>query len=111
MRFAGKLYVSEGIKDSRKLRFRLKHGKLLRGCYVIVLCDGRDELEIYHCAYLRQRFYKKYPFRVVGLAGNYEEALLLVERMVQDTYAENGDYKIKEYLSRQFIKKKKSGNN
>lgn len=110
MRFAENLYVSEGIKDSRKLRFRLKHGKLLHGCYVIVLCDGQDELEIYHCAYLRQTYYKKYPFRVVGLAKNYDDALLLVERMVQDTYAETGNYKIKKYLEPRFTKKK-SGNN
>lgn len=104
MKFARKLYVTEGIKDSKSLRFKLKHGKKWRGLYVIVLSPGRDELEIYHCGLLRQSYYRNYPLWVVGLAGSREEAFELVGQIVEDIYAKTGQYKIKEYLKQQFHK-------
>lgn len=106
MRFGKKLYLTEGIADSRRLRYRLKHGKVLRGLYLISICPGVDELEIYHCAFLRQSFYRKYPLKIVGIADSYKGALLLVEQMVQDIYEKTGEYKLKDYLERQFRRSK-----
>ncbi|NLL78470.1 MAG: hypothetical protein GX234_01430 [Clostridiales bacterium] len=93
------------MKDSRKLRYRLKKGKLLHGIYVIALSEGRDELDIYHCALFRQSFFRKNPRRVVGLADSHEEAVELVVQIVQDIFSKTGEYKIKSYLEKQFKNK------
>ncbi len=107
MQFLKQLYTTDDIKDSKLLRYRISRGKILHGLYLITICPGVDELEIYPCAILKEPYYKKYPFRIVGLAGDYDGSLRLVEEIVKDIYQKTGNYKLKSYLVKQFEKSRK----
>lgn len=98
MKFYKKLYVGESIKNPRKVRWKLSHNAGQLKIYVVTLASGNDLLEIYHCAYLQQKFYKKYPPFIVGIAGSYTEALALVQTMITEVYQNTGGYAVKDYI-------------
>lgn len=98
MYFAKSLYVGDKITDDRKVRWKLKHRAGQLDIYVIALCNGSDQLEIYHCAFLQQRYYRKHPPFIVGIAKGYDEAVGLVQKMVEDIFAKTGHYDLKEYF-------------
>lgn len=102
MRFASRLYVGGGVRDSAKTRWRLKHNAGQLNLYVIALSGGSNQLEIFHCAFLQQKFYKSCPPDIVGFAQGYGEALELVKKMVEDVYRITGECEIKNYF-RQFF--------
>lgn len=81
-----------------KIKWKLKHNAGQLDIYVIMLATGNDLLEIMHCAYLQQTYYKKTPPFIVGVAKGYNGALELVEEIVQDTYEQTGDYKVKDFI-------------
>lgn len=101
MKFYKKLYVGEGIQNSRRVKWKLKHNAGQLMVFVIALADGSDQLEIYHCAFLQQRFYRKNPPYIVGIAGDYQEAVELVQQMIADIFKKTGNYNIKKYFLEQ----------
>ena len=70
----------------------------------MAICEGSDQLEIYHCAFLQQKYYKKNPPYIVGIAGKYDEAIELLQQMIADVFRETGDYHLKEYFLKIKIK-------
>lgn len=100
MRFHKELYIGDSIRNIRKVKWKLKHHAGQLGIFVITLSesDGGDQLEIYHCAFLQQRYYKKYPPCIVGIAGGYEEAIGLLQQMISDVYQKTGGYQLKEFF-------------
>lgn len=98
MRFHRELYVDNSIRNVRKVKWKLKHHDGQLRIFVIALSPGRDELEIYHCALLQQKYYKKYPPYIVGIAGGYDNAVELLQQMVADIYRKTGGYALKEYF-------------
>lgn len=98
MRFYKKLYVGKTVKDAYRVKWKLRVNAGQLNIYVIALCKGSDQLEIYHCAYLQQKFYKKNPPFIIGIANGYEEAIEIVEQIATEAYACNGDCDLKKYL-------------
>lgn len=98
MKFHRELYVGESIRNVGKVKWKLKHGAGQIRVFVIAVAAGRDQLEIYHCAFLQQKYYRKNPPCIVGIAGGYDEALELLQKMVSDIYEKTGDYRLKEYF-------------
>lgn len=98
IRFYKNLYVSEGISNPNKVKWKLRHNAGQFSIYVITPAAGDDELEIYHCAFLQQEYYKKNPPYIIGIAESYEEAVNIVVQITEAAYAENGNAKLKEYL-------------
>ena len=98
MKFYKNLYVGESIHKPAKVKWKLAHGAGQLKIYVIALAGGDDLLEIYHCAFLQQKFYKKYPPYIVGVAGSYKEAVSLVQTIIEDVYANTGSYAVKDYI-------------
>lgn len=67
--------------------------------HVITLPLTEDgQLEIYPAYVLAQKEYQGLPFKVVGIASGREEALVLVEIMVNDCIDETGTVDLKAYL-------------
>ncbi|MCH5251030.1 MAG: hypothetical protein J1E98_13915 [Lachnospiraceae bacterium] len=100
MKFYKNLYIGESIKKPNKIKRRLKnHAKQLK-IFVIILSQGTDQLEICHSILLGQPFYKKKENRpfVIGIAGNYDEAVELVCHIVQEAVDRNGNADLKGYL-------------
>ena len=98
MKFYKKLYTGKSIKRPNKIKWKLRHGKLQPGIYVIALASGADQLEIYHSAFLKQSYYKTNPPYIVGIAGGYEEAVNMVVELVQTAVEQTGDPDLKKYL-------------
>lgn len=100
MKFYKNLYVGDTIKNPDKVKRKLKrHAKQLK-IYVIILSSGKDQLEICHSMLLGQPFYKdkdNIPY-IIGIAGDYDEAVGLVCRIAAESAAKNGDADLKRYL-------------
>lgn len=98
MRFHKELYVGSSIQNAGSVKWRLKHHAGSLRIFVITLAGGSDQLEIYHSAVLQQKYYKKHPLYIVGIAGGYDEAVTLLRQMIADVYEKTGGYQLKEYF-------------
>ncbi len=95
------LYLGDSIdrKKLDKIKWKLEKVPLLSGVFLITISrNASDQLEIYEAKQLVQRYYKKNPPYVVGIAENHGEAVALVEHLVQECLRERGDCALKEYL-------------
>lgn len=89
MHFYKALYLSTSLeKKKRQLKWKLKRGKILPGIYVIALTNNGDLLEIYQSVQLKQRFYKKNPPYIIGIADGYNGAVELVQKILNDALTE-----------------------
>ena len=86
MRFVKNLYAGESVEKKKNLlKWKLLQGRLLIGTYLIALPEnGSDPLEIYHNSVLKQKYYRKYPPLIVGIAGSFEEAVMLSWKIISD---------------------------
>ena len=98
MKFYKKLYVGESIKNPNKVKWKLRHNAGQFKVYVIALAEGDGQLEIYHCAFLQQKYCKKNPPYVIGIAGDYKEAVNIVIRITEEAIEKLGSPQLKKYL-------------
>lgn len=100
--FFPKLYLGEGIREQKldKIKKKLIEKPLLAGVYVLALSGNPgDQLEILDAKQLAQRFYETHTLQIIGIAGDYGDALQLVERITRECLSARGDCKLKEYLT------------
>lgn len=100
MKFYKNLYIGDTIKNPNKIKRKIKHHAKLLKVFVILLASGNDQLEICHSIVLEQPYYHKKenaPY-IIGIAGNYEEAVALVCRIAEEAVAQNGNADLKRYL-------------
>ncbi len=101
LKYLPNLYLGESINRKKldKIKKKLENKPLLSGVFLIVLAKNpQDQLEIYDARQLAWKYYEKYPPYVVGIAGDHEEAVKMVEQMVRECIASRGDCALKEYL-------------
>ena len=93
--FYHNLYVSEcWQKKKGKIVKRLKENKLQPQVYVITLSQGeQNQLEL-----LKQSIFEHSKLFVIGIADGYDEALFLVEEIVQDVYQETKSANARQFL-------------
>lgn len=106
MKFYRYLYVGDTVRNPAKLKWKLKHHAGVQA-YVIVLAPPPDQLEIFHGAYLKQKYYRYHPPIVVGIAASHEEAVEIVVKITQECLETLGNCNLKEYLKQ---KAKRNGN-
>ena len=100
MKFYKNLYIGDTIKKPNKVKRKIRHHAKQLKVYVILLASGSNQLEICHSIVLEQPYYRNKenaPY-VIGIAGNYEEAVTLVCRIVEEAVAQNGNADLKGYL-------------
>ena len=98
-RFFKELYWGDSVKKHSLVKWRLKNGRIQPSIYCIqkAFADS-DQLDIMHCAFLKQPFYRDNPAYIYGIAGSYNEALELVVR-ISDEAARNGyEGRVRDYL-------------
>lgn len=97
MKFYKELYVGDTVKDVKKIKRKLKHHE---GTFVHVICiaPGDDQLEIFHSAYLKQKYYRKHPPVVIGIASDYKEAVNIVVQITRECVELTGGCDLKGYL-------------
>lgn len=99
MLFYSKLYVGEQVKNLRLIKSRLKKGSLFTNAYIITFAEGNDLLEIYDSRIFAQKHYRNFPRMIVGIATDYDEAVGLVLKIMDDTLKSRQDCNVKAYLT------------
>lgn len=97
-----RLYVGNSISASKlnKLKKRLEKTPHLCDAYLITISrNPSDQLEFFTAKQLVQKYYSQYPVYVIGIASDYEEAMTLIEKIVQECLQSRRDCALKEYLS------------
>lgn len=98
--FHSNLYIADELSAEKKQVIKkLKQGKLQIGVHVIAIPQGeQDMLEIFPSYVLLQDYYKGLNIHVVGLAGDHESALTLVEQMTNDCLKQRDDADVRAYF-------------
>lgn len=97
MKFYKYLYIGDTVTNPAKAKRKLKR-HAGGNFYVITIAQGPDQLEIYHCAYLKQKYYRYHPPIIVGIASGYEEAVKVIMKITQECLDATGNCNLKEYL-------------
>lgn len=101
LRYHPSLYISDSIVPGKLDRIKKKLEKHPLQSSVFLVTEARngvDLLDIFSGRLLAQSYYQKDPPLIIGITRTYEEALDLVEQIVQDCLRERGDCALKEYL-------------
>lgn len=101
LQYHPRLYLGDSVnvKKLDKIKRKLENKPFFSGVFLITLSRNPcDQLEIYSAKQLTQSYYKKNPPYVIGLAGDYEEAVALVTQMTEECLSSRGDCRLKEYL-------------
>ncbi len=106
MNFYPNLYVGENVRSLRLLKRRLKRGFPFTKAYVITFAAGQDLLEIYDSRVFAQKYYRNFPRMIVGLASDYDEAVELVIRIMEESLQHRGDCNVKAYLEERMSKER-----
>ena len=81
------------------VKWKLKHGAGQLFIYVITSSEIPDgQIEIKHCAFLKQKYYQRHPAFIYGIAGSYKEALDIVLKMFGEASESGMPGDIKSYL-------------
>ena len=97
MKFYKHLYIGDTVTNPAKVKWKLKHHAGTQ-VFVVSIAFGADQLEIFHAAYLKQRYYRYHPPIIVGIASDYEEAVLIIVQITQECVEATGNCNLKEYL-------------
>ena len=97
------LYVGESIRHRyRKVKWKIMHNAGQMFAYVITLASNeRNLLDLIPARELLQKHYPKKHLYVVGLAGNYDEAIALAGQIVSDVYRTTGAFDVRRYFLQQ----------
>jgi len=103
MYFYKNLYVGSSIQDPDEVRRNLLIGRGQFSVYVITLSPSRpgpgaNQLEIFHCAFLKTPYYRQNPPYIIGIASGKSEAVGIVRDLVQEAYERTGSGDVRAYL-------------
>ena len=99
MRFHDNLYIGDSIKHPERTKWKLRVAAGQFNVYLIIISNNsHNQLECFHNALLKQRFFRRQKLYVVGIAGNYEEAVDLIQCITQDCVSKTGSGNIKAFL-------------
>lgn len=95
-----KLYLSDEMKKKEKrIRAQIEKGRAVPGVYLLTLSNNPDNiLEIIRASFLTQKALRRNLPQIVGMANGREEALELLQKIIEETFQETGGFRIEEYL-------------
>ena len=101
MKLLNNLYVGEKLKASgeEKIIKDLKKNKIKAGYYVIALSSNPDnQLDIYSSFFLTREWQRKMVPLIAGIANDRQEAFIIVDDIMKETFKETGGYDMRAYL-------------
>ncbi len=103
-----KLYVGENAKkDAVKVKRRLNHGKLQMNMFLVTYASNPENLfDIIGTEQLLQKTVHRRCPMIVGLASSKEEAIQIVQQIIEETYAKQNDVDVRRYLNDRLTLKK-----
>ncbi len=97
--FYKNLYWGDSVKKHSLVKWNLYHGRGQFTIFCVKRADtAGDQLDIIHCAFLKQPYYRTNPAYIYGIASGYGEALDLVLRITEEANAAGYEGRILEYL-------------
>lgn len=95
-----KLYIGDNAKKkASKIIWKVNHKKPQFDIYLITLAANPSNLlEIISANQLLQKTPRRLCPMIVGLADGYEEAVELVQQVIEMTYREQGNTDVRRYL-------------
>lgn len=106
------LFVGESIRPRRQKRIirKVKKRSIFNAAYLLTLsANPQNLIDIIHTQVVRQRYYPKKDLVVIGLAGNYEEALQLAAEILVSLYTVQGNFGLREFLKRNWHNSREDG--
>ena len=106
------LFVGQSISQRRKKRIirKVKRRSILGAEYLLTLSANPDNLiDIISVQVVRQRCYPRKDLVVIGLEGNYEEALMIAGEIVTGIYAVQGNFKLREFFQKNWHNSREDG--
>ena len=106
------LFVGKSISPRRKKRIirKVNRRSILGAEYLLTLASNPDNLiDIIGTQVVRQRYYPRKDLVVIGLAGNYEEALMLAGEIVSGIYAVQGNFHVQEFFRKNWHNTREDG--
>ncbi|WP_026652186.1 hypothetical protein [Butyrivibrio proteoclasticus] len=98
-RFYKGLYWGESVKNHTLVKMKLYHGSGQFGIYLVTRAQcPSDQLDIIHCAFLKQKIFRELQPLVYGIAGSHEEAVGIVLRISQEASIAGLDGQLVQYL-------------
>lgn len=96
-----KLYLGESLTygDMVKIKaqFNIQPSKV--DIFLITRSmNVNEQLDIFHAKYLNQKYYENHPVYVFGMAKTKEEAIALIEKLMQECITANGNADLLAYL-------------
>lgn len=102
MRWHNNLYAGESIIPKlEKVKWKIRHNAGQLRVYIIALAANPENLlDIIPSWELLQKYYPKKDLFIVGIAGNYEEALLLASQIVQEVFVYTKGFDVRSYIQK-----------
>ena len=100
MKWYKKLYAGESIAHKTgRVKWKIIHNAGQLHVYVITLASNeKNLLELIPSWEFMQKYYPKKHKMIIGLAGDYEEALLLVEQIIGEIYEKTGGFDVRSFF-------------
>ena len=100
MKWYDNLFLGKkAAKKAARMKWKINHNAGMISAYVITVASHPDNLkDIIPSRELLQKGYPKKDMIIIGLADGYEEALEVVQQIVQETYDQTGGMDVKSYL-------------
>lgn len=99
------MYMDDAVKEKvAVVRYRFKFKKFPGNYYFVILPEGQDMPEIIRAAYLKQTWYKKLNYTIIGIASGKTEAMELFKQMAEDAYKAGKNVNIREFLENSAMK-------
>ena len=105
-----KLYIGENAKkDAARARRRLNHGKLQMNMFLVTYASNPENLfDIIGTEQLLQKTLHRRCPMIIGLAASKEEAIQIVQQIIEETYAKQNDADVRRYLGERLLNKKEN---
>ena len=97
----GDLIVGESISSRKKEKIirGVRTRSIFHNAYLLTLASNPDNLiDIISTKVIRQRYYPKKGLYVIGIAGDYEEAVMLAGMIINGVYTVRGDFRLREFI-------------
>lgn len=103
MRWYNHLYVGDKAEKKRyQIISGVRHPGLFSTGYVITpALNGNNILDIYPSFELRHEYYRDKELLVIGIAADYQEALLVAAEIVNAMYKNTGGFNLQEFLEKE----------
>ena len=101
IKWSKELYFDDTVKKKPdKWKKRVEEGKLSLNLFCICLASNENNLfDIINCNELFFYHYKRNVLYIAGLAKTREDAIDLLQDMIEDIYNKTGDIKVREYFT------------